>query len=127
MATAVLDASAILAVYLLEPGAEQVAAAMQTAAVCAVNIEEVLSKLADKSASARVIGIAEATLKGLAVAYDFDLARRAARLRPITRSLGLSLGDRACLALGARDGLPVLTADKAWAKLAIGVEIRVIR
>ena len=127
MASVVLDASAILAVYLLENGADQVAPVLQSAAVCAVNIEEVLVKLADKGATARVGQIAEATLKHLAVAYDFDLARRAARLRPLTRHLGLSLGDRACLALAAREGLPVVTADRAWAKLDIGVEIRLIR
>ena len=127
MATAVLDASAILAVYLLEPGGEDIAPMLQTASVCAVNIEEVLTKLTDKGASTGISRMAEATLKDLAVAYDFDLARRGARLRPLTRKLGLSLGDRACLALAGRLGLPVFTADKAWAKLDLGVELRVIR
>ena len=127
MASVVLDASALLAVYLLEAGADKVTPVMQTAAVCAVNVDEVLSKLADKGAAERIIGIVEATLKGLTVAYDFDLARRAARLRPLTRHAGISLGDRACLALAAREGLAVMTADKAWGKLDVGVEIRVIR
>ena len=100
---------------------------MQGAEVCTVNIEEVLAKLRDKGASERVVGIAQATLEDLAVAYDFDLARRSASLRPLTRSRGLSLGDRACIALAIRSGLPVVTADKAWKGLDIGVEIRVIR
>jgi len=50
-----------------------------------------------------------------------------ARLRPISKDLGLSLGDRACLALEVRLGLPVLTADREWRKLALNVEIRVVR
>ena len=127
MASVVLDASAVLAIYLLEPGAEAVAAQMQTAAITTVNITEVLSKLIDKGASKRVQEMALATLKLIAVPFDFELARRAALLREPSRSLGLSLGDRACLALGARDGLPVVTADKAWSALEIGVEIRLIR
>ncbi|MDM7324085.1 MAG: hypothetical protein P3W93_003650 [Thermus sp.] len=50
-----------------------------------------------------------------------------ARLRPLTRSLGLSLGDRACLALASRLRLPVLTADATWAELSVGIEVEVIR
>ena len=46
---------------------------------------------------------------------------------PHTRALGLSLGDRACLALGLRGGLPVLTADHAWQQLTLGVVVQVIR
>jgi PIN domain nuclease of toxin-antitoxin system len=61
------------------------------------------------------------------VPFDEELARGAGALRPATKSLGLSLGDRACLALAQREGLPVLTADRAWAKLAVGVEVKVIR
>ena len=127
MTSVVLDASAILAVYLLEPGADVVAPLMQTATISAVNVTEVLSTLSDKGASLRVQQIAEATLKDLAVPFDFELARRSARLRPLTRKAGLSFGDRACLALAGRQGLPVLTADTAWRGLDIGVEIRVIR
>ena len=50
-----------------------------------------------------------------------------ARLRPLTRHLGLGLGDRACLALGLRRGLPVLTAERQWAGLDLGVAVNLIR
>lgn len=59
--------------------------------------------------------------------FDTDLALRAALLRNSTRPYGLSLGDRACLALARREGLPVLTADRSWAKLDVGVEVVLIR
>ena len=49
------------------------------------------------------------------------------RLRSVTRHAGLSLGDRACLALGDRLGCPVVTADRVWASLDVGVAIVVIR
>ena len=61
------------------------------------------------------------------VPFDDELAYDSAGLRPATERLGLSLGDRACLALAKREGLPVLTADRAWSELDIGVEVRLIR
>ena len=59
--------------------------------------------------------------------FDEGMAQAVARLRPLTRSFGLSLGDRACLALGIRLGVPVLTCDRAWAELAVGVSVQAIR
>lgn len=61
------------------------------------------------------------------VPFDDELAYDSAGLRPATKHLGLSLGDRACLALAKREGLPALTADLAWAGLDIGVEVQLIR
>ncbi|WP_319993753.1 PIN domain-containing protein [Deinococcus aetherius] len=54
-------------------------------------------------------------------------ALNAARLRPLTKSAELSLGDRYCLALAQRLGVPVLTADRAWSSLSAGVPVTVIR
>jgi PIN domain nuclease of toxin-antitoxin system len=61
--------------------------------------------------------------------YDLggDDALATGLLRPVTRSFGLSLGDRACLALAQRLRLPVVTADRAWANLALGVTIQLVR
>jgi PIN domain nuclease of toxin-antitoxin system len=61
------------------------------------------------------------------VSFDFDLAMRAAALEGVTRLRGLSLGDRVCLALAQRSGLPAITMDKAWAEVAAGAVVRVVR
>ena len=117
--TAVLDASAAIAVLKREPGAEAVLARLPGGAICAVNFSEVLAKVLedgdDPGAARRVHGL------GLEVhPFDAARARRAALLRPPTRRLGLSLGDRACLSLGLALGLPVVTADRAWADSTSG-------
>lgn len=68
-----------------------------------------------------------ADLVPVIVDFDAELGRRTADLRASTRSLGLSLGDRACLALAEHLHLPALTADQTWRNLRIGIEIRLIR
>lgn len=132
--TVVLDASAFLAYLLGEPGGEEVRDALAGGAVIsAVNWAEVLSKLADAGiepgeAAARLAR--ERVLPGLVSVAPFDAehALEAARLRPLTRSAGLSLGDRACLALGRLAGLDVLTSEASWAPLGLDVpRVAVIR
>jgi PIN domain nuclease of toxin-antitoxin system len=61
------------------------------------------------------------------VPFDEDLAYRAGLLRSVTRSAGLSLGDRACLALAEQLGQPALTADRAWGTVQISIQVDVIR
>jgi PIN domain nuclease of toxin-antitoxin system len=61
------------------------------------------------------------------VPVGFDLAFRAGTLEPETRPLGLSLGDRSCLALAEREGAPAVTADRAWSRLALPIAVTVIR
>ena len=73
------------------------------------------------------VAVAVARLNLRVVAFDEPQARAAARLRSVTRHIGMSLGDRACLALGDRLGCPVVTADRVWASLDVGIEIVVIR
>ncbi|MGH8248164.1 MAG: type II toxin-antitoxin system VapC family toxin [Gammaproteobacteria bacterium] len=132
-AVAVLDASALLAYVLNEPGAEQVAAAIrQRAAIGAVNWAEVLSKLSDRGVrpdhAIRSLAHQGMLGEGLIVhPVDEATAREIALLRPLTKSRGLGIGDRACLALARELDLPVLTTDRAWARLGLGVNIRVIR
>lgn len=115
----VLDASAYLAYTLDEPGATEVETAMVDEAIMsAVNLAEVLSKMADRMPR----GARPPPLSALPGAVtiepftDMD-ALKVAELRFVTRRLGLSLGDRACIALGHRLRLPVLTADQVWAQL----------
>ena len=58
--------------------------------------------------------------------FDVNLAYLVGSLRPLTKGAGLSLGDRACLALAQRLGLPALTTDRAWKDLSLDIEVRVI-
>jgi ribonuclease VapC len=123
----VLDASALLALINAEPGADIVAAALDEAAISAVNLAEVVTKLIDIGVPALQAWSETASLVPVVVAFGLDLANAAARLRTATRRAGLSLGDRACLALAESLQQPVLTTDRAWQSLSIGVEIRLIR
>jgi len=128
----VLDASALLALLREEEGAERVEYAVRSGAlVSTVNWEEVLARLVDvggdpEETAAKALpssGIGQVAL----VPFDDEQARETARLRRSTRSLGLSLADRAALALGKLRRLPVLTTDRAWRSLRISVKIEVIR
>jgi len=129
----VLDASALLAYIHGERGASEVQRAFDNeAAISAVNWAEVLSKLAE-------VGLDPATTSkrmrdqvviGSALSvwpFDEHLALDVARLRNQTRPYGLSLGDRACLALGSFLNVPILTADRNWAELKMRVTLRFIR
>jgi ribonuclease VapC len=129
----VLDASAVLAYLKNEPGAEAVYVAVgEGALVSAVNWAEALSKLAeggqDPGDAARALTDIGILGQGLIVRpLDGAQAVEIARLRPLIREAGLSLGDRACLALAGALGLPALTADHVWARLNLGLEVRLIR
>ncbi len=126
MSESVLDASAILALLQGERGSEAVLEALPGAAVSTVNLSEVVAKLAGHGMP--LVEIRQALTLGLEVVpFTEDLAYAAGELRPLTRDRGLSLGDRACLALAKTMDLPVLTADRAWASLDLGVEVRLAR
>lgn len=123
----VLDASAVLALLQNEPGADAVLASLAGATISAVNLSEVVARLADREVPAEDIRRAVAHLGLRVEPFDADAAYRAGMLRPQTRPLGLSLGDRACLALANALGVAALTADRQWRELALGIEIRSIR
>jgi ribonuclease VapC len=124
----VLDASALLALLNQEPGAEKLTVGLLSdAATSTVNLAEVHSKLVARGL--RPDDAWEATMTPVreAVPFTTEHARLAGDLVAKTRRLGLSLGDRACLALGLALKLPVYTADKSWKKLKVGVRVHVIR
>jgi len=124
----VLDASALLALLNGEPGADKLTPQLLSAAASStVNLAEVHSKLVDRGLSPE--NAWEATLSPIreAVAFTAEHARLAGNLIAQTRPLGLSLGDRACLALGIAWKAPVYTADQSWKKLKLAVRVHVIR
>ena len=129
MRKAVLDASAILAALFREPGADIVEAHYEAGIVSSVNLSEVAAKLSDRN----MPGIeARMLLSGLGLAvrpFDESLAYMAGALRDATRPFGLSLGDRACFALGLAEGVPVVTVDRKWADVSetVGVEVVLAR
>jgi PIN domain nuclease of toxin-antitoxin system len=127
MASVVLDASAVLAVLNAETGAEIVIAALDDAVISAVNFAEVVSKLVERGAGLADIREAFTGIDARVVDFDLALAERAGTLRAETRHLGLSLGDRACLALAEREGAPALTCDRSWIDAVSGIEARAIR
>ena len=124
---AVLDASALLCLLNGEPGSERVLDALPTAMIGAANLAEVVSKLRERGLGAEevrdVLGSLPLDIRPLTASQAYSIGD----LRPATRTFGLSLGDRACLALAAELGAPALTADQAWADLEIGVEVVLIR
>lgn len=123
----VLDASAILAVVLDEPGRERVLPVMTGASVSAINLGEVLSRAVDQGFVVERVADGLARLEMQVIPFEHDDAVEAARLRTATKRIGASLGDRACLALAQRLRLPVLTADRAWSTLGLDIEIVQIR
>jgi PIN domain nuclease of toxin-antitoxin system len=127
MASAVLDSSAVLAVLNAEPGAELVTAVLNDALVSTVNYAEVVAKLVERGGTYIQAQIALRSIALTTVDFDIALARRTGALRAETMRRGLSLGDRACLALAEREGVPAMTGDRSWVGAVSGVEIRLIR
>jgi ribonuclease VapC len=123
----VLDASALLAMMLGEDGADHVLARLPDACVSAVNLSEVIAKLQERGVPDAAIDESIADLDLTIVAFDAAQADRAGKLRLATRSLGLSLGDRACLALATEQGSIALTTDAAWAQANVGVQVELAR
>lgn len=123
----IVDSSAVLALIRQEPGSERFADRIKGATISAVNHSEVIAKLADH-------GLAEIdgrkgmeSLNLVIVSFDRAQSERAGQLRDATRCLGLSLGDRACIALALTLAAPVLTTDRIWLELDIGVDIELAR
>lgn len=127
MSKYVLDASALLALLNQERGKDRVASAMADSVISAVNYCEALGKLIDGGMSDTDAREAIELLSLQVVDFDAGLAQIAASLRPKTKVLGLSLGDRSCLALALVRNDAAITADRTWSKLHVGVKIEVIR
>jgi PIN domain nuclease of toxin-antitoxin system len=123
----VLDASALLVLLLGEPGADKVADAIaEGAAMSSVNFSEVAALLVRNQRDANRILRSVADQVTVESFTSEDALTTAALAEP-TRASGLSLGDRACLALAQRLAVAAITADREWAKLDLGIEIHLVR
>lgn len=125
MTSVVLDASALLAMLLGEPGAERVSAALDGALLGAVNLAEIVSHYAKLGASRDDIATLLAPLPVRVMPVDAGLSYDAGMLRPLTLKGGLSLGDRYCLALARREGIPAMTAERRWPNIASAARVTV--
>ncbi|HYZ23014.1 MAG TPA: type II toxin-antitoxin system VapC family toxin [Rhodopila sp.] len=128
----VLDASAVLALLQGESGAAAVASLLPRAVISAVNLAEIVAKLIDAGVPADAARTALDALHLTVHSFDQDAAYATAALRLSTRKAGLSLGDRACLALAVRLAAPAVTADRGWTTITTGLpdqlpEIMLIR
>jgi ribonuclease VapC len=127
MSSYVLDASALLALLQKEPGDEVVAAILQDACVSTVNWAEVLQKTLVQGIDTTDMQIEFESLGVQFIPFSCLHSELAAQLWSQTKAFGLSLGDRACLALAIDKKAIALTADQVWANLQIGVDIQLIR
>jgi ribonuclease VapC len=123
----VLDASAVIAVVKLEPGSDVVADVIDRSVLSAVNFSEVLTSLGNQGMPLPRVIEAIRLLRLEIVPYDAQQAMLTSSFRQPTKQHGLSLGDRACLALGRLLSFPVMTGDAVWAKVDVGVDVRLIR
>jgi ribonuclease VapC len=128
MSSCVLDASALIALFHEEPGSDKVAQAIDDGAVLStVNLSEVASKLNELGTPETLIQTAINVLELTLVDFNTELAYKVGLLRPLTKSAGLSLGDRACLALAQHLHLPALTTNRVWKDLLPDVTVQLIR
>ena len=127
MSKYVLDASAVLTILNQEPGKERVEAILGQAAISTVNVAETIGTLMDAGMSDANARASLQLLHLEVIDFDIETARLAGSLKPATHQLGLSLGDRCCLALGSLRGNTVVTADRLWAKLKCGIQVEILR
>jgi ribonuclease VapC len=126
--TRVFDSSAVLAAIFQEPGGDSAVAlwAEGENLISAVNYAEVVAKLNERGVSDFEVSTVMEGVPLTPVDFDQTTAHASGLLRSGTKSLGLSLGDRACLALALGRGAVAVTADKQWEKFT-GVTLFVIR
>ena len=123
----ILDALALLAYLQQEPGCSQIEKVLASAFISTVNWCEVVQKLRARTIDDRAVQENLAILGLGFISFDLQHADKAGELWQITSPFGLSLGDRACLATGLIENMPVMTADQVWQKLSLPLDVRLIR
>ena len=125
--SSVLDASAVIAIIRNEPGSDTVKAELRGSLISSVNLSEVFYKTWNKGASREVVQWAIKNLPLTSVPFDDEHAAISASIHDATLKKDISFADRACLALALSRELPVITSDRKWQDLEIGVEVRLFR
>lgn len=123
----VIDASALLVYLNGEKGSSFVEELIDSSMISAVNLSEVIGKLKDKKVPEKDVDLILKLLPCEVVDFSKEQALIAGMIKSKTTSLGLSLGDRACLALAIQKKVSVLTADKAWKKVNLGIKVVLVR
>lgn len=123
----VLDSSVLLAIVFGERGEERAGELVGTALVSAVNLSEAAAKMNERGFDPDETSTLLGGLGFDVVTFAEADAYAAGRLRNTTKKAGLSFGDRACLALALRESAGVVTADRAWVDIDVGVAVEVIR
>jgi ribonuclease VapC len=126
MASVVFDSSVVLAHINNEPGSERISHLFGDAVISAVNFAEVITKLAEWQVAMETARSALSRYGLQIVVFDERLAERTGALRFKTKAFGLSLGDRACLALAEWLRLPVLTTDRMWKELGLPIDVQLV-
>jgi PIN domain nuclease of toxin-antitoxin system len=125
--TSVLDSSAVLAVIFNEPGGEKVVDLLQGGLLSTVSLAEIHTRLLLDGRPADFAWNRILSMGFDVCFFDDEQARLAAEMIGKARPFGLSLGDRACLALAIQRHAKVYTTDRAWMSLPLGIEVEVIR
>jgi PIN domain nuclease of toxin-antitoxin system len=121
----VLDASAVLALLQEEPGADEVEGLLDGASMSSVNLSEVIQKAEQHGVETEGL---EYDLEALGIGFrDFHLAMARPAAELWSSGSGLSLGDRACLALAATTDATAVTTDGRWAGAGLSIDVRIIR
>jgi PIN domain nuclease of toxin-antitoxin system len=123
----VFDSSALVALVRREQGADAIAGYLGRAAISSVNLAEAYGRLLREAFRPDELRQDLVALELAVHSFDAEQAYLAGRMEPGTRPLGLSLGDRACLALAITLGLPALTGDRQWRKANVGAQVQVFR
>ena len=121
------DASSLLAVAFREPGDDVARAALRGSLVSSVNWSEVIQKVQARDRDTSQFAQLFTGLGVTIVPFGVETAERSASLHGKTRAYGLSLGDRACLALGLETGREVYTADTRWTEIPLEIKVTAIR
>ncbi len=121
------DASSLLAIAFREPGGELARRALRGSLISSVNWSEVIQKVQARGKDAKQLAGLYTGLGVTIVPFGVETAERAASLYGETRAFGLSLGDRACLALGLESGREVYTADRTWTEIPLEVKVTAVR